>query len=244
MCFAPETITAVRAVMDRRYHAVTSAESDSAIRDYRALVIASKGPSSAALRAFASSGVDRDIYNFCLRGVLRFGVPLHEARRKYLLTVATAGINLRDMSKTVAAMTADEMAAAKSSITPEGYRKVGRGLYRWIANADMWQRVTPDYLRFVAAQKAAAAMVEAARTMPWHQFVCHYVAAETTREPADGYTVRGAGDAWELCYCGAPQFPPMSASSLYSWFERTMPLQRLSREADAFRCDVRTRKAA
>lgn len=43
---------------------------------------------------------------------------------------------------------------------------------------------------------------------------------------------------------GAPQFPPMSASSLYSWFERTMPLRRLSREADAFRYDVYTRKAA
>ncbi len=148
------------------------------------------------------------------------------------------------MSKTVAAMTVEEMAAAKSTLTPDGYHKVGRVLYRWIANADMWQRVTPDYLRFVAAQKAAAAMVEAARTMAWHQFVCHYVAAETAREPASGYTVRGSGDAWELCFMGSAQFAPMSASSLYSWLERTMPLQRLSRDADNFRGEVLSRKAA
>lgn len=32
------------------------------------------------------------------------------------------------MSKTVAAMTVEEMAAAKSTATPEGYRKVGRVL--------------------------------------------------------------------------------------------------------------------
>jgi hypothetical protein len=64
MCFSPETIAAVRTVMDRRYRAITSADGDAAIRDYRALVDASKGPSLAALRAFASSKVDRDLYNF------------------------------------------------------------------------------------------------------------------------------------------------------------------------------------
>lgn len=64
MCFSPETIAAVRTVLDRRYRATTSAEGDAAICDYRALVNASKGPSSAALRAFASSKVDRDLYNF------------------------------------------------------------------------------------------------------------------------------------------------------------------------------------
>lgn len=64
MCFAPETLAAVRAVMGCRYRATTPADGDAAIRDYRALVDASKGPSSAALRAFASSGVDRDLYNF------------------------------------------------------------------------------------------------------------------------------------------------------------------------------------
>jgi hypothetical protein len=51
MCFSPETIAAVRTVMDRRYRAITSADGDAAIRDYRALVDASKGPSLAALRA-------------------------------------------------------------------------------------------------------------------------------------------------------------------------------------------------
>lgn len=64
MCFSPETIAAVRTVLGRRYRATTGAEGDAAIRDYNALVNASKGPSSAALRAFASSGVDRDLYNF------------------------------------------------------------------------------------------------------------------------------------------------------------------------------------
>ncbi len=142
------------------------------------------------------------------------------------------------------AMTAEEMTATKSTLTVEGFRKVGRVMYRWIANADMWQRVTPDHLRFLAAQKASEAMVEAARTMPWHQFVCHYVAAETAREPAGGYTVRGSGDAWEFCFMGNAQFAPMSASSLYSWLERTMPLQRLSRDGDNFRGQVLSRKAA
>jgi hypothetical protein len=142
-----------------------------------------------------------------------------------------------------AAMTAEEMAATKSTLTADGYRKVGRTLYRWNAG-EMWCALDAAALRFIAARKAADAMVEAARTMPWHQFVCHYVAAETARGPASGYTVRGSGDSWEFCFMGSPQFAPMSASSLYSWFERTMPLQRLSRAADDFRGDVLSRKTA
>ena len=145
--------------------------------------------------------------------------------------------------KTVAAMTAEEMTATKSTLTVDGYRKVGRNLYRWTCG-EMWERVTPDFLRALAAKKAAEAMIEAARTMPWHQFVCHYVAAATAREPADGYTVRGSGDSWEFCFMGSSQFGSMSASSLYSWLERTMPLQRLSRDADNFRGEVLSRKAA
>ena len=139
-------------------------------------------------------------------------------------------------------MTAEEMTATKSTLTVDGYRKVGRNLYRWTCG-EMWERVTPDFLRALAAKKAAEAMIEAARTMPWHQFVCHYVAAETAREPADGYTVRGSGDSWEFCFMGSSQFGSMSASSLYSWLERTMPLQRLSRDADNFRGSVLSRKA-
>ena len=148
------------------------------------------------------------------------------------------------MSKTNSAMTAEEMAATKSTLTADGYRKVGRTLYRWNAGGEMWSALDASALRFIAARKASEAMVDAARTMAWHQFVCHYVAAETAREPASGYTVRGSGDAWEFCFMGSPQFAPMSASSLYSWLERTMPLQRLSRAADNFRGDVLGRKAA
>ena len=133
------------------------------------------------------------------------------------------------------AMTADEMTAARSTLTADGFRKVGRALYRWSERAEMWSVVDASARRAMAARVSSEAMTAAARAMPWHQFVCHYVADRTARASVEGYSVRGSGDAWELCYLGAPQFAPMSASSLYGWFERTGPLLPLSREADDFR---------
>ena len=129
------------------------------------------------------------------------------------------------------------MSAAKSSLTADGFRKVGRTLYRWQDSAEMWCAVSRDYLRWLADQREHAAMLDAARTMPWHEFVCAHVAATTAREPVSGYSVRKAVDGWELCYMGSPQFPPMSASTAYSWFER-LPLVTASRKADEFRAEA------
>lgn len=85
-------------------------------------------------------------------------------------------------------------------------------------------------------------LIAAALVLPWHVFICHAVAVQT-RKPLDGYTVaqvakvgarNPSAKAWEIRFNGVAMFPPVDASTAYSWFER-LPLVKLSREADALR---------
>ena len=151
-------------------------------------------------------------------------------------------------------MTAAEMATTKHSDADSGFKRVGRSLYRWNARDEVWEILTAKTAKFwrtafvdIAKRAADRAederLAEMARTMPWHEFVCTHVAAATAKEPVAGYTVRAVTDGWELCFMGSAQFPPMSASTLYSWFER-LPLITASRAADEFRYAALTAKAA
>lgn len=78
----------------------------------------------------------------------------------------------------------------------------------------------------------------------WHEFVCLYVAHKTARKEAHGYRLRRAGEQWELLLVGTPVFAPMSASTAYSWFIRTMGLCGIAREADELRIKAHMDKQA
>jgi hypothetical protein len=86
--------------------------------------------------------------------------------------------------------------------------------------------------------KTTRRMVEAAKTMGWKDFVCHYVATATAKKPVRGHAVRRAGNLWELTFNGVADMAPMTAEVAYSWFER-LPLLALSREADDVRYDAK-----
>jgi hypothetical protein len=132
---------------------------------------------------------------------------------------------------------AREMEALKSTLTPEGWRKVGRTLYKWSERADVWLRVTQGELDLMAHQTKQAALETAAKTAPWHEFVCAQVVAAGE---VQGHSLRPAGELWELCYMGAPQFAPMTASTAYSWLER-LPLVSSARKADHLRIEILSR---
>ncbi len=68
----------------------------------------------------------------------------------------------------------------------------------------------------------------------WHTFVCEAVATMTAKNDRNGYTVRAAGDLWEICFMGRPQYAPMTASVAYGYFQRTTLLP-LSQDADNLR---------
>ena len=141
-------------------------------------------------------------------------------------------------------MTAAEMATAKHSDADSGFKRVGRSLYRWNARDEVWEILTAKTAKFWrTAFVDIAKRAGMARTMPWHEFVCTHVAMATAKEPVAGYTARAVTGGWELCFMGSAQFPPMSASTLYSWFER-LPLITASRAADEFRYTALTAKAA
>ena len=140
-------------------------------------------------------------------------------------------------------MTDAEMHATKSVVIeiPGGakYLKVKGGFWRWCLHNEEWVRLDASAVRDLKYRLEMVALEQAARTLPWHEFVCTYVAAKTAKEPVQSYSVRRAGDLWELCYMDTPQYKPMDADTMYSWFERS-PLLRLSREADDFRAAVLT----
>ena len=135
-------------------------------------------------------------------------------------------------------MTAEEMSAAKSTLTPEGYRKIGRVFYQWCRHNEDWFPLNATRVRMLMWDRHLEALREAARTKGWQEFDGHYEAQKTAKDGAKDYSVHGPGNARQLCYMGSPMFASMTASTLYSWMERTVPLLRLSREADAFRIDT------
>jgi hypothetical protein len=146
-------------------------------------------------------------------------------------------------------MTATEMNATKNRPAPlADCRIVGRTWYRWHEGRQEWFQLSPASVKSLLAQRDAQAAQEAldlkARTMPWQMFVCGYVAEKTAATTVQGYSARqvGDGDSWELLFMGTPQFKPMDARTLYSWFER-LPLVTLSREADEIRLQAHLRAA-
>ena len=78
---------------------------------------------------------------------------------------------------------------------------------------------------------------EAARTKPWHDFVCWYVARKTARKAHAGYRVRPSPKGWAIYFgdvAGAGPQVNADADSVYGWFERTA-LRPLALEADEVR---------
>lgn len=100
---------------------------------------------------------------------------------------------------------------------------------------EQWMHVADGpTVRDLAAAHEEDALRDLARSLPWHDFVCAYLARKT-RRPVEGYTVRGHRGAWSLCYMGQPMIDRRDASALYGWFERTAALYPIARAADAFR---------
>lgn len=78
-------------------------------------------------------------------------------------------------------------------------------------------------------------MIGLAPKLAWKAFVATYVALATSRKSVEGYTVKAAGNLWEIRYNDVALFAPMTAEIAYTWFERTAPLRALQQDADNLR---------
>lgn len=82
-------------------------------------------------------------------------------------------------------------------------------------------------------------MTEKARQLPWHEFVCDYVAQRTASTPAEGYRFVPSGGRWAMVFgSGSATDLVGPASTIYGWLERTMAFRPLMLEADRFRGEV------
>ncbi len=128
----------------------------------------------------------------------------------------------------------EEQIAALGDVVLDGMMaKVSGYTFRLSTHSDTWScSATPQS----KAERDAAEIADAARSMPWHEFVCWCVARKTARKAHDGYTVRKSAAGWSIIFAGSPMVD-RDASTVYSWLER-LPLLQLSREADQARNDA------